>query len=147
MVLFRCLTDLLVDTEAYELHLQQYEKCRERSHDVMRNLKVGELFMFRDFVNQYTLHVGTQGKKDNQMKNLVLVCYWREEENGPLFHHGTPFIISAMTPAPVQLTLTTSPTSLIIMPGSKKTVLIQELLQNSRRFTCVETMEAILQES
>lgn len=56
--------------DKYERHLRQYETARPYVKSIQEGLKPGEMLMYRDFVNQYT-HNG-------QLKNLVLVCMWRE---------------------------------------------------------------------
>lgn len=76
----------------YQLHLKQYEVCRDQIDAVKKTLKVWEVLVYRDFVNQYML---SSGADDNQLKNLVLVMLWREQPDQrilfstqlpPLFH-------------------------------------------------------------
>jgi hypothetical protein len=61
----------------YNLHLEQFEKCRAYAKDIEENLKPGECLVFRDFVNQY-------GGEGDKVANLVLVRVSRDELGQPI---------------------------------------------------------------
>jgi hypothetical protein len=68
------LTDLVRDSaknlKKVEVHAEQFKTCRNRTKTLEKDLKPGEVLVYRDFVNTYT--------PTGKMMNLVLVCLWRE---------------------------------------------------------------------
>jgi hypothetical protein len=61
----------------YELHLQQFDKCRAAVKEAEENIVPGRMVMYRDFVNQHNANGG-------KVNSLVLVLLYRETIGGPL---------------------------------------------------------------
>jgi hypothetical protein len=65
---------LLQKVNFYHKHIEQYETARKQVKIIEKNLKPGEVLVYRDFVNQHS--------QDFKCSNLVYVLLWRSEEGG-----------------------------------------------------------------
>jgi hypothetical protein len=63
--------------QLYQVHLEQYEKCRARVKEAEESITPGRMVMYRDFVNQHN----PAGAKVN---SLVLVVLYRDTIGGPI---------------------------------------------------------------
>ena len=88
LILKKCAGELETEKKTIAIHKKQLERCRSFIKQLTAKLKPGEIVIWRDFVNQYTLGCD-KDVQGNQLKNLVLVMVWME--NGRLysrtFHH------------------------------------------------------------
>jgi hypothetical protein len=61
--------------DLYNIHLEQFQKCRPYIKDLESRLVPGQCVVYRDFVNQHN-HLG------NKVVNLILTKLWRDKIDG-----------------------------------------------------------------